>query len=97
MFLPEYVGQCMNRLESRGFACYAVGGCVRDSLLGLTPQDYDLCTDALPSQTREIFADHTLVLAGEKHGTIGVVTDGGVVVRVQPLFQSTSYCKFFHR
>lgn len=79
MFLPEFVGQCIDRLENRGFACYAVGGCVRDSLLGLTPQDYDLCTDALPAQTREIFRDHTLVLAGEKHGTIGVVTDGGVV------------------
>ena len=79
MFLPEFVGQCIDRLENRGFACYAVGGCVRDSLLGLTPHDYDLCTDALPPQTREIFADHTLVLAGEKHGTVGVVTDGGVV------------------
>ena len=79
MFLPEYVRQCMDRLETRGFACYAVGGCVRDSLLGLMPHDYDLCTDALPPQTREIFSDHTLVLAGEKHGTVGVVTDGGVV------------------
>ena len=79
MFLPEFVGQCIDRLENRGFVCYAVGGCVRDSLLGLTPHDYDLCTDALPAQTREIFADHTLVLAGEKHGTVGVVTDGGVV------------------
>lgn len=79
MFLPEYVRQCMDTLESRGFACYAVGGCVRDALLGLTPHDYDLCTDALPAETRAIFADHTLVLSGEKHGTIGVVTDGGVV------------------
>ena len=79
MFLPEYVRQCMDALESRGFACYAVGGCVRDALLGLTPHDYDLCTDALPEQTRSVFSDHTLVLAGEKHGTIGVVTDGGVV------------------
>ena len=79
MFLPEFVRQCIEKLEARGFACYAVGGCVRDSLLGLTPQDYDLCTDALPSQTREVFADHTLVLAGEKHGTVGVVTQGGVV------------------
>ncbi len=79
MFLPEYVRQCMDALESRGFACYAVGGCVRDALLGLTPQDYDLCTDALPAETRAVFSDRTLVLAGEKHGTIGVVTDGGVV------------------
>ena len=79
MFLPEYVRQCMEALENRGFACYAVGGCVRDSLLGMTPHDYDLCTDALPAQIREIFADHSLVLAGEKHGTIGVVSDGQVV------------------
>ena len=79
MFLPEYVRQCMDVLEHRGFACYAVGGCVRDALLGLMPHDYDLCTDALPEQTRSAFSDRTLVLAGEKHGTIGVVTDGGVV------------------
>ena len=79
MFLPEYVRQCMQALENQGFACYAVGGCVRDALLGLTPQDYDLCTDALPETTRQLFADHTLVLAGEKHGTVGVVTEGGVV------------------
>lgn len=79
MFLPEYARQCIDALESRGFACYAVGGCVRDALLGLTPHDYDLCTDALPEQIKTIFSHRTLVLAGEKHGTVGVVTDGGVV------------------
>lgn len=79
MFLPEEIRQCIEKLEERGFTCYAVGGCVRDSLLGLVPQDYDLCTDALPAQTQAVFSDHTLVLAGEKHGTVGVVTDGGVV------------------
>ena len=79
MFLPKSVRFCIDALEAAGFSAYAVGGCVRDALLGRTPHDYDLCTDALPPQTREIFADHTLVLAGEKHGTVGVVTDGGVV------------------
>ena len=79
MFLPEFVRQCMEQLENRGFECYAVGGCVRDSLLGLTPQDYDLCTDALPEQIRDVFSDRALVLAGLKHGTVGVITDGGVV------------------
>ena len=79
MFLPEYVKQCMDALESCGFACYAVGGCVRDALLGLTPHDYDLCTDALPSQIRAVFAGRDLVLAGEKHGTVGVITHEGVV------------------
>ena len=79
MFLPDYVKNCMEALENQGFSCYAVGGCVRDALLGLTPHDYDLCTDALPSQIRTVFSNHNLVLAGEKHGTVGVITPNGVV------------------
>lgn len=79
MILPQYVLACITALEQHGYACYAVGGCVRDSLLGLTPQDYDLCTDALPEQTRAVFHDYPLVHAGQKHGTIGVVTQHGVV------------------
>lgn len=79
MHLPESVRQCVDALERAGFACYAVGGCVRDCLLGLLPQDYDLCTNALPEQIKAVFTDCNLVLAGEKHGTVGVVTDSGVV------------------
>ena len=79
MKIPEYVLACLNRLEEAGFAAYIVGGCVRDNLLGLTPNDYDMCTNALPDQTEEIFSDHKLVLAGKKHGTVGVITEGGVV------------------
>lgn len=79
MFLPEYVRECMDTLESAGYACYAVGGCVRDACLGRTPEDYDLCTNATPDAIKDLFAHCTLVLAGEKHGTVGVVTDGKVV------------------
>ena len=79
MTIPDYVQFCINRLESAGFAAYAVGGCVRDSLLGLTPQDFDLCTAALPEQTEAVFSDCRLILAGKKHGTVAVVTDGGIV------------------
>lgn len=79
MRLPGNVRACMDALEAAGFACCAVGGCVRDSLLGLTPHDYDLCTDATPAQMRAVFRDRSLVLAGEKHGTVGVVTPCGVV------------------
>ena len=70
---------CIRTLEKAGFEAYAVGGCVRDALLGLKPHDYDLCTSALPAQTAELFADYTLVRSGEKHGTIGVVVDGEVI------------------
>ena len=79
MRLPEYVRSCLDRLEEAGFAAYAVGGCVRDSLLGLTPHDYDLCTAAKPETIQDLFSDHHLVLAGLKHGTVGVVTEQGVV------------------
>ena len=79
MFIPNAVQACLDRLEAAGFAAYVVGGCVRDHLLGLTPSDYDMCTAALPEQTEAIFADHRLVLAGKKHGTVGVVTEDGVI------------------
>ena len=79
MFLPESVLQCILALENAGFSAYVVGGCVRDACLGLVPQDYDMCTSATPDQIREVFRDRRLVLAGEKHGTVGVVTDAGVV------------------
>ena len=79
MVLPRYVANCMDALEKEGFSCYAVGGCVRDSLLGLTPHDFDLCTNARPEEIRAVFSGYGLVLAGEKHGTVGVITEGGVV------------------
>ena len=79
MHLPHYVTQCLDALENAGFAAYAVGGCVRDACLGLTPHDFDLCTAALPEETEAVFSDRRLVLAGKKHGTVGVVTDFGVV------------------
>ena len=79
MQLPEYVQRCVTALEAAGFACYAVGGCVRDALLGLTPHDYDLCTAAKPEQIKAVFAGESMVLAGEKHGTVGIITEKGVV------------------
>lgn len=79
MKLPESVQFCLNELENRGFAAYLVGGCVRDHFLGLQPHDFDICTDALPEQIEGVFENFPLVLAGKKHGTVGVVTASGVV------------------
>lgn len=72
--IPVPVLDLMERLEDRGFEAWAVGGCVRDRLLGLAPHDWDLCTDALPGEIAQVFEDFPLVRAGEKHGTIAVVT-----------------------
>ena len=79
MILPEYVLECLDALEKAGFAAYCVGGCVRDTCLGLTPHDYDICTAALPEQTEAVFSHRKLVLAGKKHGTVGVVFEKEVV------------------
>ncbi|MCI6935883.1 MAG: HD domain-containing protein [Candidatus Faecousia sp.] len=79
MFLPKNIQNCIDLLEASGFSAYAVGGCVRDACLGLQPHDYDLCTNAWPSQTEAVFRDFRLVLAGEKHGTVTVITEDGPV------------------
>ena len=79
MYLPDHVLSCVQALENAGFTAYAVGGCIRDTCLGLTPHDYDLCTNALPEQTEAVFAAYKLVLAGKKHGTVGVIIGKDVV------------------
>jgi tRNA nucleotidyltransferase/poly(A) polymerase/lipopolysaccharide/colanic/teichoic acid biosynthesis glycosyltransferase len=76
MKLPEEVMYCIETLSGAGYSVYAVGGCVRDHLMGLTPSDFDLCTSATPEQICELFERHQLVRSGEKHGTIGVVVAG---------------------
>ncbi len=78
MKLPKSVMFCLKKLEEYGFEGYVVGGCVRDALLGLTPQDYDMCTDATPKEIAQIFRKQELVRNGEKHGTIGVILAGQV-------------------
>ncbi|MBQ8910137.1 MAG: HD domain-containing protein [Oscillospiraceae bacterium] len=78
MTLPQDVLHLMDKLEKAGFTVYAVGGCVRDAILGLTPHDYDLCTNATPEQICEVFPNYQLIRNGEKHGTIGVVLEHNV-------------------
>ena len=79
MYIPNSVLELINRLEDAGYETWVVGGCVRDHLMGNAPHDYDCCTAAAPEAMQAIFADRQLVLAGLKHGTVGVVTDSGVV------------------
>ena len=69
--LPEKVQQIIKTLQSHGYEAYAVGGCVRDSLLGRTPGDWDITTSALPEETKALF-DKTFD-TGIEHGTITVL------------------------
>ena len=79
MILPAGLMDVVSVLEQQGYEVWMVGGCVRDSLLGLVPADVDLCTNATPEQMADAFAGYELVRHGEKHGTIGVVFRGGVL------------------
>ena len=73
--LPAPVSDLLGRLTRAGFSAYVVGGCVRDSLLGLEPHDWDICTSALPDQMQAVFRDQRTVETGLKHGTLTVVVD----------------------
>lgn len=72
MKLPRYVTLAIDLLESSGFQAVVVGGAVRDYLLGLTPNDYDISTNARPEEIKEVFKNYFTLDTGIKHGTITV-------------------------
>ena len=76
--MDEGAAELLDTLHRAGYAAYVVGGCVRDSLLGLTPHDWDLCTSALPQQGMELFGAEKCIPTGLQHGTVTVKQDGGL-------------------
>lgn len=74
--IPSNVERILNMLADKGFEAYIVGGCVRDSLMGITPHDYDITTNAMPYEIKEVFKDFKLIETGISHGTIAVICDG---------------------
>ena len=66
----------LDALHGAGYAAYAVGGCVRDSLLGLDPHDWDLCTSARPEQVMALFGEEKCIPTGLQHGTVTVKQGG---------------------
>ena len=68
----------LRTLHEAGHAAYAVGGCVRDSLLGLVPHDWDLCTSALPQQVLELFGPQNCIPTGLQHGTVTIKYGGNL-------------------
>lgn len=73
--LPNYVNDSLIMLENAGFEAWCVGGAVRDLIMGLTPSDYDITTNAQPEVIISIFPK--TVATGIKHGTVTVVTQDG--------------------
>lgn len=73
IFLPEKVNFIINKLKENGYEAYAVGGCVRDSVLGRVPDDWDITTSATPNETKALFK--RTFDTGIEHGTITVLVD----------------------
>lgn len=79
-YLTDNLKAVFGYLRSAGHQCYAVGGCVRDTLMGYEPKDIDLCTDATPSEVREIFSHCgriQIIPTGEKFGTLTLLFYNG--------------------
>lgn len=74
--IPADANELIHTLQNNGHSAYIVGGCVRDSILGRTPHDWDICTSATPSEMLEIFKDRKIIETGLQHGTVTVVVNG---------------------
>jgi len=73
--LPKNVRFIIDEIYNNGYEAFIVGGCVRDSILGLEPNDYDITTSAKPNDILNIFKDFKIINSGIKHGTVGVIID----------------------
>ncbi len=71
--LPDDVRFIIDRLSKAGFDAYAAGGCVRDSLLGKEPSDWDVATEAEPQSVIDVFSGFKAILTGLKHGTVTII------------------------
>ena len=71
--LPEKVKRIIQTITDAGYEAYAVGGCIRDSILGREPDDWDITTSAMPYQVKELF--RRTLDTGIKHGTVTVMLD----------------------
>lgn len=72
--LPKNVRKILSKLEENGYEAYAVGGCVRDSLMGRIPNDWDITTSALPNEVKSLFKK--TIDTGIQHGTVTILLDG---------------------
>lgn len=74
--IPSQVLRCLSVITQHGFSGFLVGGCVRDLLIGASPKDWDVASDALPTDIKRIFSDHKTVETGVQYGTVTVQIDG---------------------
>lgn len=75
IYLPKQVKFIIDEIYDEGYEAFIVGGCVRDSILGVEPHDYDITTNAKPDEIKRIFSNFKIIDNGIKHGTVGVIID----------------------
>ncbi len=74
--LPEGVKKIIDILSKNGYEAFVVGGCVRDSIIGIKPNDWDITTSAKPDEIMNCFREYKIIPTGLKHGTVTVIIDG---------------------
>lgn len=84
IILPPKVKYIIDEICANGYEAYIVGGCVRDSLIGIKPNDFDITTSATPNNIISIFSEFECIKIGIKHGTVGVIID-------KEIFEITTY------
>ncbi len=77
--MPSHIEKCIKFIEKNGFEAYIVGGCVRDSIIGKNPNDWDICTSATPKEIKEIFKKEKTIDVGIEHGTVVVLLENETV------------------
>lgn len=88
--LPETIKFVLDKLGKNGFSAYAVGGAVRDYILGNPVNDWDVTTSALPDETEKVFSGYKVILTGKKHGTVTVIV-GGLPVEITTFRKESGY------
>ena len=76
--LPKYVKFIIDKIDEYGYEAFIVGGCVRDYILGIEPNDYDITTNANPNTIIDIFKGFKIIKTGIKHGTVGILIDKNI-------------------
>lgn len=77
--VPTGAREVIEKLQAAGHEAYVVGGCVRDSILGLKPNDWDICTSANPDEVIEVLGSYEIIPTGLKHGTVTALAGDGIV------------------
>lgn len=79
IFIPKEVSFLIDTIYENGYEAFMVGGCVRDSILNLTPNDYDITTSATPQEIMNIFKDYKIIDTGIKHGTVSIILNNNII------------------